>query len=391
MGEKQKNIWIVNKVNESTADILLYGFIDPFDVNASDFTKELRSLEKDYTTINVRINSGGGSVFEGIAIYNAIKQSKCTINTYIDGLAASMASIIAIAGKKVYMSKSARLMTHQPSSGSYGTSDDMKKNAELLEGLEKTMCAIYAGKTGKTADECKTAFMNGKDNWFTAQEAINAGLVDELYDDEGVQMPKQTASIRTVYDDYQHQFAAKFQQSQKQDMETINISAASKAALGITGEVKDFAALDIAIASLKAKADQVDAANAAKVKAESDLADLQKETVKNDVTAQLEKAVTEKRITVEQQNIFAELYAEKPEDLKKLLATMKPFESVVAKTEATDADKAELAALMAMSGDKLFNDGKFARLKELSPVGYKAKYKEAFGDEPEKEEAAAAE
>lgn len=368
----------MNKVDSNTAEVLLYGFIDNYDVSAGDFVKELRSLEKDYSTINVRINSGGGSVFEGFAIYNAIKQSKATINTYIDGLAASMASIIALAGSKVYMSQMARLMTHQPSSGSYGNSEDLRKNADLLDGLEKTMCAIYAAKTGKSMEDCKTAFLNGKDNWFDAQQAKDAGLVDELYDADGVETPKETASIHNVWDGYQHQFAAKFTQTQNENMK-IEISAASKAALGITGEVTDFSALDVAIASLKAKADQADVLKTEKDNAVQALADFKAAAEKAELETVLATAVTEKKMTVEQKKIYAEQFAGNLEGLKKIVATLKPFASVVAK-EDEKTDEQEQKALVD-EYNKRDKDGTMERVKKENFEHYKAMFKAKHGTE----------
>ncbi|MGQ0740211.1 MAG: head maturation protease, ClpP-related [Bacteroidota bacterium] len=379
MQSGQKKYWITNKINASTAEVLLYGYIDNYDVSAGDFVKELRGLEKEFSMINVRINSGGGSVFEGFAIYNAMKQSRATINTYIDGLAASMASIIALGGAKVYMSKMARLMTHQPSSGSYGNSEELRKNADLLDGLEQTMCAIYAGKTGKSKEDCKSKFLNGKDNWFNAEDAKKEGLVDEVYDADGVETPKETASIKHVWDGYQHQFAAKFNQQTQNDNMKIEISAASKAALGISGEVTDFTALDNAIAGLKAKADQADSLRTAKEKAEKDLNDYKEQAEAGEATAMLDAAAKDKKITVEQKKVFAEQFKGNNDGLKAVLATLKPYESKVGNEEEGEDD--ELKALNAKSYDELDKSGELEKLKAKSVEAFKAKYKVKFGRE----------
>jgi ATP-dependent Clp protease protease subunit len=389
-----QKFWIVNKVNKNTAEILLYGYIDPYDVNASDFVKELRSLEKDYSTINVRINSGGGSVFEGFAIFNAIRQSSATINTYIDGLAASMASIIAVAGKKVYISKVGQIMTHQPSTGGYGTSEDMRKNAELLDALEKALNGIYASKTGLTLDDSKTKFMNGKDNWFNADQAIVEKLADEIYDAEPISLPSTAISEKDKWSAFNTQrFAAIFNPSQneKNNMEKIFISAASLTAIGITGAT-DQTAVDAKIADLVAKSAKVDdltsqltTATTKLTEKETELATIQATHIKAQVSTILSDATREKKITVEMRNVLATQYETNPEGLKALVATLKPFESIVKTTEITDVQKTEVAELMKMSGLELFNNGKLDRLKELNADGYKVKYKEAFGSEPAEE------
>lgn len=374
MANEQKKYWVINKLSASVAEVLLYGYIDNYDVSAGDFVKELRGLEKDYSTINVRINSGGGSVFEGFAIYNAMKQSKATIHTFIDGLAASMASIIALAGQKVHMSKMARLMTHQPSSGSYGNSEELRKNADLLDGLEKTMCAIYAGKTGKSMEDCKTAFLNGKDNWFSAEDALEAGLVDEVYDADGVELVKETASIHKVWDNYQHQFAAKFNQNQNDNME-LKLSAASLAALNITAAVTDAAAIDNAIAQLKAKADQADAMKTAKEKAENDLREFKENAEAAEAKAILDGAVTDKKMTVEMRNAFEVQFKGNLAGLKAVVATLKPYES---KVTADEGGSDEATRLSAKTYSELDKAGELPRLKELAPEVFKAKYKEHF-------------
>ncbi|MEQ1678662.1 MAG: head maturation protease, ClpP-related, partial [Chitinophagaceae bacterium] len=350
-----------------------------------DFVKELRALEKQYANIDVRINSGGGDVFDGFAIYNALRQSPSVINTYDDGIAGSMGSIIFQAGQKRYISKIGQVMTHKPSAGGYGNSDEMRKKADLLDSVEDMMCSIYVASTGKTKDECKTKFLNGKDNWFNADQAITENLADEKYDADPIALPASAAmNEEETWKGYNTlRFAAVFTQSQKQheNME-LKLSAASLAALNITAAVTDPTAIDSAIAALKVKADSADALMVEKTTAETALADLKALHVKESVTGQLDKAIAEKRITVEQKNLFATQYADKPDDLKALLAVMKPFESVVTKV-ATAADGTELASLMAKSGEDLFKtDGALERLKALDAGAYAVKYKEYFGSEP---------
>jgi ATP-dependent Clp endopeptidase proteolytic subunit ClpP len=377
MAKEQKKYYVVNKLSADTAEVLLYGFIDPYDVSASDFAKEMRSLEKEYANINVRINSGGGSVFEGFAIYNAIKNSQANIETYIDGLAASMASIIALAGKKVHMSKMARLMTHQPSSGSYGNSEDLRKNADLLDGLEKTMCAIYAAKTGKTPDECKTCFLNGKDNWFDAQQAKDNGLVDEIYDAEGVEMPKETGSVHSTWNHYQHQFAAKFNQSNTDNMEKVFLSPTALAALKI-GDNADQTAIDARIADLVAKANQLDAMKTDKEKAENDLKTYKETAEAAEATTLLTAALNEKKLTVEMQKAFGEQFKGNLAGLKAILATLKPYE---AKAGNGGGEDTELGKLSAKSYKQLDEAGELPKLKALSLEVFKAKFKEHFSIE----------
>lgn len=91
----------------------MYGYIGLEEITSNAFVKELKSLEKIASKINLRINSGGGNIFEGITMFNAIRNSKAEIRAYVDGLAASMATVLALAPQKVYMSKAAMFMTHR--------------------------------------------------------------------------------------------------------------------------------------------------------------------------------------------------------------------------------------------------------------------------------------
>ena len=149
-----QKFWIVNQLENNIAEILLYGYIGE-DVISGDFVRELKRLENVNKKINIRINSGGGSIFEGLAIFNAIKNCKAEVIGYIDGIAASMGSVIAMACKKVYMSKVAMFMTHRASGMAFGNANDMRTYAQLMETLESAICSIYAAKTGLTTEQAK--------------------------------------------------------------------------------------------------------------------------------------------------------------------------------------------------------------------------------------------
>lgn len=167
---------------KSEVDLMMYGTISEWsDLSANRFVRQLSMLEKSYSTINLRIHSPGGSVFEGVAIYNAIKNSKAVINVYIDGIAASMASIIAIAADKTYMGKTSKMMIHQSEGGLIGNANQMKNYAMLLESINSTFAELYAEKTGKTKEWVTDHWLkDGIDTWFTAKQAKASGLVDEI-------------------------------------------------------------------------------------------------------------------------------------------------------------------------------------------------------------------
>lgn len=119
-------------------------------------------------------------MFDGAAIYNAFRQHKSKIVTHIDGLAASYASVIAMAGDEVRISKNAFLMIHNPWSIAIGDADDMRATADLLDKMQGTIAEMYADKTGKEIDEIKEIMT--AETWYTAQEALEAGFVDKIED-----------------------------------------------------------------------------------------------------------------------------------------------------------------------------------------------------------------
>lgn len=375
--------WITNKINKDTAEIYLYGYIDPYDVSAGDFIKELRSLEKEYANINVRINSGGGSVFEGLAIYNAMQQSSANIETFVDGLAASMASIIALAGRVCHMSKSAMIMTHQPSVGSYGNSEEHRKNAQLLDGLETTMCSIYSAKTGKTNEECKKCFLNGKDNWFNAEEAKSAMLVDDIYDSPTIERPKEKNDAKNVWNMYNKQkFAAIFTDKNLNNTDMKVLSPAALTALNLT-DTAEQSAIDTAIIALASKASKADSlqtqlttATDAKTTAETKLAEALKVNDEKEVNALLEVALNvDKKITAALSAKLKVQYASNPTGLKDLLTDMPKFSSITGSLEdKTDID----SALLKMTWAELDKAGKLEGLKASNPEVFKKKFAEAF-------------
>ncbi|NLO50867.1 MAG: Clp protease ClpP [Bacteroidales bacterium] len=174
-----------------TCKVLLYGIISSYseDVNSRGFVNEFAEAESRYRNINVHINSNGGEVFEGIAIFNCIRNSQANVTIYIDGVAASMAAIIALCGKPVKMNRYAMLMLHRASGGGYGNATEMAKAAADLEKVENILAAILADGMKLSNDEVKARYMDGQDHWLTADEALKAGIINEIYDGVKVQVP----------------------------------------------------------------------------------------------------------------------------------------------------------------------------------------------------------
>ena len=160
---------------ETSAEISIYDAIGSFDVNAKQFVDELKEINAE--VINLRINSPGGSVIDGNAMFNALQRHPAKVVTHIDGLAASMASVIAMAGDEVHMADNALLMIHNPWTMSIGDADELRADADLLDKMSASILSAY-GRSQYEADELK-ALMD-EETWFSAEEALAAGFVDHI-------------------------------------------------------------------------------------------------------------------------------------------------------------------------------------------------------------------
>lgn len=149
-------------------------------VSASDFVAELAQINGD---IEVHINSPGGDVFDGLAIYNSLAQRPGNVVTVVDGLAASAASFIAQAGKVRTIAPGAMMMIHDASGACYGNASDMRELADLLDKVSDNLADIYADRTGRSAGpgngETWRAAMQ-REAWYTADEAVAAGLAHRV-------------------------------------------------------------------------------------------------------------------------------------------------------------------------------------------------------------------
>jgi len=175
--------------------LLLYGEIG-WEVRAAEFVPALDAVTDSH--IDLHISSPGGDVFEALAIMNALKEHPATKTVYIDGLAASAASFIAVGiGGEVLMRPGAEMMIHNAQGGAWGDMNDMHAIIDRLESASATIADIYAAKTGTDAETWRAAM--DAETWFSADEALAAGLVDKVEAaGEGVDNRKLAGVSNTV-------------------------------------------------------------------------------------------------------------------------------------------------------------------------------------------------
>lgn len=310
-----------------TCCILLYGEIgsgDWAEVRGQDIVEQLIAAERTYRQIDVRINSVGGDVHTGIAIFNALHQSQADITIYIDCIAASTASFIIGCGKPVKMSRYAQIMIHRPKSDVFGDAEKLKTCVAELERIEETMCRIYSERTGIPAEEIRATYMDGADHWLTAEEALALGFVDEIYDDPHAFAITGSLTPQQRCEQYTARYLASIEVSlntEKQMIEKIK-------AMPTFSDCTDEAAIMARITEIEGKAKAHDAAvkerDTYKAKVEQ-YEQQAREAADAAIADEVQAAIGDGRIGEDQRERYiALLHTDKAEDARAILASLKP-------------------------------------------------------------------
>lgn len=354
---------------EGEVAILLYGDVgDGQRVDSGRVVAELMALQAQYSKIDVRINSRGGDVFNGIAIYNALRTSKAYITVYIDGVAASIAGIIALCGKPLYMSPYAKLMLHSVSGGAWGNASDLRSMAEQMEVLQGDLAAMIAGRCGMDKEEVLAKYFDEKDHWLNANEALEMKLIDGIYDMDGEAVNAGSTDEIYTYFNNRLQTQPQNKGNEMALLETLKTGIPSFANLA------DENAVLAHVRELENKAAKADALAQAVEGYKKKLQDVEDK----EIAAVVDKAVAERRITAEQKDSFMALMKTDRENTEKLLASMKtqPSRRIVDVYREGSASPANLAD---KSWDELDKAGQLSELRNADLTAFKAKYKEKFG------------
>lgn len=362
-------------INQSgnTPEILLYGYIGQWkDTDSRRFISDFKKLETSNNKINVRINSGGGDVFEGITIYNTLKNSPAEINVFIDGVAASMASVIALAGSKIFISKYGQLMIHRVSGSANGDSEKLRETAALMDELQKSLLDIYASKTGKDTTTIENSWMQrGKDFWFNAESAVQEKLVDGVFDGVIKKAPSKANTPEEVWQFYNLQIENSLNSNQ---MEILNQFASFYG-------LKDATAQDI-LAAMQTQSnenrnlkDENEKLKQQNTEFQNQLQESQKQKVKD----LIDGAIKSNRITEEQRPTYTSLAESNFDATKVALNAITPYKSISSQLQTTEDPQEEY---------KTFKEYQekapqlLAEMKEKEPDKYKALYKKQFGKNP---------
>ena len=242
----------------TTAVMKFYGVISQWWNGADDFTNTIQEIESKYLNLEIKLHCYGGVVFEGNVIFNALQNTKLNVTVCIDGIAASMGSIIMLPAKKICMAQNAFVMVHAPSGYTEGGSKDHFSTGNLLKKMEANAAKAYMQRTGMKLSDILSKWFDGTDHWFNADECKEMGLIDVIcgpVDDgsDNTDKPIPGASIEEI--------AARYTALSKTDKSTFNKNNTmdknliiSKFSLtGVSSESSDTAVMDALVTSVAAK------------------------------------------------------------------------------------------------------------------------------------------
>ena len=300
--------YAIQQTADGEAEVSIYDEIGFGGVTAKSFLSELKKLSGQ--RVHLRINSVGGSVVEGAAIYNALRRHKGGLVVHIDALAASMASVIAMAGDETLIADNALVMIHNPWGMTMGDADELRKEADILDKLKATLVNAYVRKTGMEAEQ--VAQMMDDETWLDATEAVALGFADAIEDGIEAAASITPEAARARFDTFQNSMARKTTKSIKaEEAAPAEVVAEPVVEQPVTDAAVDTSSEDNMNAELQAKVDALQADLAAKVEADTVRAQADEVTAKELETLKAEV----ERLTAES--------ASKDEEISNLIATSK--------------------------------------------------------------------
>jgi len=349
---------------DDTVAILLYGDVgEGMDVDSARVVNELLALQAQYKHIDVRINSRGGDVFSGMAIYNVLCQSTSDITIYIDGVAASIAGIIALCGKPLYMSPYAKLMLHNVSGGTYGSADDLRQIATQMDKLQDDLANMISGRCGMKPQDVKDKYFDGTDHWIDAQDAVQMKLADGIYQLQPTD-DKAPTTTEEVYNYFNNRLIDWPKNQNTEDMALID----DIKSLTSFKDAADGSAVVARIKELENKAVKADALQQANDSYKNQIAELQKKEVEDF----LNKAVDEGKITKEQIPTMTALMNSDRKNTEALINSMGAKKHLRAAEVFSAEDK---SGIEKKSWDELDKEGRLAELKNKDFEMFKDKFK----------------
>jgi len=289
MNNKQSWYSINAKQTDKFVDVYLYDEVGSYGVSAKDFVEDIKLLKgKD---IYLHVNCVGGEVFDGMAIYNTLKKYKGKVVAYVEGIAASMGSVIPLAADEIIMSENSLYMIHNAWGGAMGEAKDMRKTATLLDKLSSEIANIYSKKTNLPLSQIEE--MMDEETWFNSEEALQYGFIDRVSD---------AVMVAAKYD------ISKFKnKTQKEIINQLNNNKKSKT---MTEELKSWfgAKVEEIVAAVKGGVDKTEVSEVNVILADNEeisnkLSELESKVVDvNALSTSKDEEITELKNTVDSLN-----------------------------------------------------------------------------------------
>lgn len=344
--------------NVKTYDVYLFGTIGE-KIDGNDFAKELIWIDKEADQINLHINSGGGSVFEGMSIVSAINSISAPVTAYVDGVAASMAAVIAVCCQKVVMCDYAKMMIHDPQYSFQGKMSAKQKNQ-----LEKITDMLRHIMSKRGLDTDKVAQLMSAETWMSASEAKELGLIDE------VTVCNKTDLQNLTTDELINQINNEYKPKQKT---MTKLTAKATELLGITTEAPES---EISAAVEKLHNEKLES-NKKNVELQAKLDQIeadQKEALKTEAKELVAAAIKDGRLDAKAEKATLEMFEQNPQAAKTMLDSIPPRSSIKAQVGGASVDQ----VLIDATWDELDKSGKLADLKAKHPDVYAEKFKAKF-------------
>ena len=366
----------ITNTKDGSAEVYLYGEIGRWmDVDATEVVRELERMQnkEGVRSVTFYVNSGGGDVMQGLALYNYLNRCGLEVTWVVDGIAASMMAMLMSNPKHtVKAARYAKLMYHRVTGYVYGNSDEIRSAADMVDTFEADLVAMMAERTGKAAEEIRTAYFDGIDHWMNVSEAVDLGLVDEITDgDSRIQEAKTFNSAHEVCRFYETQI---INLSKNQNVMPLDIKALSRK-LGLNedaGEDAVNAKISALISEKNADARTISDLQAENKRLTDDIAARQSA----EIDRLVQDAIDAKKISADQKESFTRLAKQDYASTKAVLDGMKGVQPIAQQLEKPAANNDT------RTWDELHKSGELEKIKSNNPERFNALYKAKFGHSP---------
>jgi ATP-dependent protease ClpP protease subunit len=354
------------------AVLTMHGYVGGYYLESRNVSGALDEITNSgYKQLDFHMHTGGGDVFEGNLIYNYLAAFKGTVDIYVDGIAASMGSIMimSVPSARVHIAENGFLMIHSPSVGVMGTAKDLIEAAKLLRSMEKNFKSKLSERLSKTAEEIDANYFDGANHWIDADEAISLGLVGNKFTAKnGAIAFSKTEAATLGLQSMLNRYVALTEETfikPKTDMKLVNMKL----------QLKEDAPEENAVSAIEALEARATAAetelNGFKLK--------EANAKKAEAVALVDAAIAEQRITAAVRETILAAFDKDFEGQKTILASI-PKRTTAKDTVNPEAQVDE--ALLKMSWSQADRAGRTAEMKAKYPDEYKAKFKAEFGVDP---------